>query len=457
MIKVISENEGISKEIFEFVRMCFPSYEREKEINIKIDFINKIIYFKSDFYNGPFTYEETSYKVKFEIKKAIFKNLYMFFERISKWGILTGVKPTKFMINLVEKHKDINLVKNILSNDYFLSDDAINLLEEIISVEEKIIYPENKNNYSIYIHIPFCPTKCSYCSFQTYTNQEYLDKYIDTLINEINLTKDYFSKSPVSIYIGGGTPTSIGLKALEKVISCVSEYGTAKEFTVECGRVDTIDDEILSMLSENKVNRVSINPQSFVQKTLFSLNRTTLIDEFYEKYNLVKSKNFNSINMDLIMGLPNESNDDMLYSLKSALDLKPENITIHTLAIKNGSELFNQDLINDLELENVLRTTKNILKDNHYKPYYMYRQKRISGDGENIGYALNNKESIYNILMMEEKQTIIGFGLSSSTKIYYPELKDTKLIMNYRNLNDYINKELSRLNNKFNYYRQFNF
>lgn len=445
MIKIdFRENEDISHNIFELLRNLFPSYEWEKELYVKVSVIDKYrIDIVCDKFNETVFVEKIDDKTaqKFLIKQKIYMKLKKYFEYSESWGILTGVKPIKLIMKLLRENGE-DETRNLLLNYYLLSAENVDMTIEIAKREMDIVYPLDRNRYSLYIHIPFCPTKCSYCSFLTMKNSvENTEIYTKTLIEELKRDSDYVENPPHTIYIGGGTPTAIKSCELEEIIKTVNTYyGKSEEFTVECGRPDTIDKDILQMLKEQGVNRISINPQSMKDETLNRIGRSHNIDEIIESYNDARDIGFDSINMDMILGLPGESKEDILYSLDEIIKLKPENITIHTLAVKNGSKLFTESYNNISESNDILRLTKEIAKVNGYNPYYLYRQKRMLKNGENIGYALPGFESIYNIIMMEEKETVIGAGMCSTSKIYDPSNDRHKKIMQYRNFKDYIEK-----------------
>ncbi|WP_036728823.1 coproporphyrinogen dehydrogenase HemZ [Peptoniphilus mikwangii] len=460
MINVVCEILTVAHEAYEFLRLKFPSYEKEGNIFVNIDFDKNILEISCDFLKKKVFIAkcETLKDKKVLIKQILFENFENYFEVKNKWGILTGIRPTKLAFKLLEKNSRTE-AENILKNTYLVSDESIKLIMNIVDLESKIIYPLNKNSYSIYVHIPFCPSKCSYCSFQTLKlNKDVIKKYVDKLICDLINESKYFKNPPRSIYIGGGTPTSIDIYYLESILKTILKYyGIADEFTVECGRPDTINFDVLDMLKYNKVNRISINPQSMREKTLDLIGRNHTISEIYNSYNLARKVGFNSINMDLIIGLPQEKYNDVEYSIDKILELNPENITVHTLAIKNGSEIYDKNIKLSSNIDSIIEMTKDKLKIKGYNPYYMYRQKRMLGNGENIGYSKNGFESIYNVLIMEEKHSIIGFGMSSSTKIYYPDENKLKTIMNFRNMKDYLSREDEIFTVKKKIYEKFDF
>lgn len=462
MIKILCENEDIKRDVFEFIRLHFPSYENNnenleilivegKDLELYINFRNiheKIILKKM----------QENRLNKIMIKQKLYILLFDYFELHDSWGILTGVKPIKLTLKLMEKNSEIE-VRNILKNIYYLLDDAIDLCLDIAKIQYKYIYPLDRNRYNLYVHIPFCPSKCSYCSFLTLNDDKNtVEKYTENLIEELKVNSEFIKNPPRSIYIGGGTPTVLNEDELFKVVNTINNYyGKSLEFTVECGRPDTIDFNTLQMLKENAVDRISINPQTMNEDTLVKIGRKHSVEDILDTYEMAKKLKFNAINMDLILGLPDEGQKEVINSLKIINALNPENITIHTLALKNGSKLYKDDFNNKNNMNEILEISKTMTMENNYNPYYMYRQKRMLGNGENIGYSKKGLESIYNIAMMEEKESILGAGMCSSSKFFYPETNKLKKVMQYRNINDYFSKNIEIIRKKEKYFNDFEF
>lgn len=462
MIKILCENEDIKRDVFEFIRLHFPSYENNNE-NLKILIVEgKDLELYINFRN---IHEKIILKKmqenrlnKIMIKQKLYILLFDYFELHDSWGILTGVKPIKLTLKLMEKNSEIE-VRNILKNIYYLLDDAIDLCLDIAKIQYKYIYPLDRNRYNLYVHIPFCPSKCSYCSFLTLNDDKNtVEKYTENLIEELKVNSEFIKNPPRSIYIGGGTPTVLNEDELFKVVNTINNYyGKSLEFTVECGRPDTIDFNTLQMLKENAVDRISINPQTMNEDTLVKIGRKHSVEDILDTYEMAKKLKFNAINMDLILGLPDEGQKEVINSLKIINALNPENITIHTLALKNGSKLYKDDFNNKNNMNEILEISKTMTMENNYNPYYMYRQKRMLGNGENIGYSKKGLESIYNIAMMEEKESILGAGMCSSSKFFYPETNKLKKVMQYRNINDYFSKNIEIIRKKEKYFNDFEF
>lgn len=441
MIKIENENEGLKKSIFEFFRMKLPKDYKNINLNLKINIHDDIVNIEV-FGRGINKKDELKIendKVHFLIKRYLF-DLFSKEENFdTSFGILTGVRPLKLISKVFEGYSYDDSLK-VLYEKYRISEKDASFLYKIYKNQENLRINSNINKYNVYVHIPFCPSRCLYCSFDTtIENKEKMKLYTQRLIEDINSYELKLKGSPNSIYFGGGTPTSIGLENLEKIIDAIlDKFGKAKEFTVECGRIDSLSLEILKMLRDKGVGRISLNPQSFNESVVSKLNRVSNKDMTYW-FNRAREIGFEVINMDLIMGLPGEDKFSIISSIKKAIDYSPENITLHTLALKNGSKLFENSYINEEDYGNLLEESKKLLLENNYEPYYIYRQKKSVISSENIGYAKKGYSSIYNIVMMEELENIIAFGLGASTKILNKDGK-FKRNLNSKNLEDFLRR-----------------
>ena len=344
-----------------------------------------------------------------------------------KWGILIGVRPTKIVGRFLKMGLNYDEIDEILEKIYFVSDEKRKLLLDIVKRQAPYL---NKETIGIYIGIAFCPTKCSYCSFPAYLLRgkyaERYDEYIGSIYHEIReigqLTQELDLKIN-TIYIGGGTPSILTAKEIDKLLKTVKEnynLDYLKEFTFEAGRIDTMDEGKLSVIKSYGVNKISINPQSFNEKTLKIVNRYHNREQFDNVYKIAKNLGL-EINMDLILGLPRENTDDILYTMDEISKYDMENLTIHNLAIKNASRLNKENYIHKdvLDYKKIYEKIGNVTKNKGLFPYYMYRQKNSFQGGENLGYSLNGSESIYNIEMIEENKTIIGIGAGAITKLIW--------------------------------------
>ncbi len=385
------------------------------------------------------------------IKKSIYQALSKLVDKEVPWGILTGIRPTKLVHDLIEKKASNEDIFKILTGSYMLSEEKANLIMDIAKTQEPYIYPIDKDKFSLYVGIPFCPTRCIYCSFASYPTGKFshlIDVYVDKLIYEIECIRDLMKGKRInSVYIGGGTPTAIPLASLERIIKTINSSfnrDNISEFTVEAGRPDTITPELLQMLKAYNIDRVSINPQTMNEKTLKAIGRNHSPEDIIRAYNMSREEGFKTINMDLIVGLPGEGINELKNTLKIINDLNPDNLTIHTLAIKRGSkfkdEIQNYILEEQRVIGKMLDETRSYAFNNSLNPYYLYRQKHILGNYENIGYAKKGHECIYNISIMEERESIIGAGVGSTTKIYYPEEDRLERIFNFKDIREYITR-----------------
>ena len=377
-----------------------------------------------------------------------------------KWGILIGVRPTKIVGRFLKMGLNYDEIDEILEKIYFVSDEKRKLLLDIVKRQAPYL---NKETIGIYIGIAFCPTKCSYCSFPAYLLRgkyaERYDEYIGSIYHEIReigqLTQEMNLKIN-TIYIGGGTPSILTAEEIDKLLKTIKEnynLDYLKEFTFEAGRIDTMDEEKLSVIKSYGVNKISINPQSFNEKTLKLVNRYHNREQFDNVYKIAKNLGL-EINMDLILGLPRETTEDILYTMEEISKYNMENLTIHNLAIKNASRLNKENYAHEdvLDYKKIYEKIENVTKNKGLFPYYMYRQKNSFQWGENLGYSLNGCESIYNIEMIEENKTIIGIGAGAITKlIWFDEGKkrdNIKRLVNPKDPLVWINELPKRLKQK---------
>lgn len=384
------------------------------------------------------------------------------------WGILTGIRPTKLVHKMRAENLGLAEINLILDKQYRIHEDKRKLLLQIVELQHACL-PEMyhlKGKASIYIGIPFCPTKCAYCTFPAYMiprKTEEVTRFLDALIMELEAISPYLPNI-TTVYIGGGTPTSLTAKQLERLLDAIERYlpnfMELREFTIEAGRPDTIDEDKLRLFSEREITRISINPQSFHQDTLDAIGRFHRVEEIYETYALARACGINNINMDLILGLPKENLNKLLGTLDEVIKLSPESVTVHTLALKRASDLTkNREdymLYAREEAMKMMEASQRMLSENGYLPYYLYRQKNMRGNLENIGYAKPNYESLYNIIIMEEIQSIIGLGCGASSKwinsvtgriTQFHNPKDPKNFM--ENTDFYIEKKVELLKQYF--------
>ncbi|MEG1027070.1 MAG: coproporphyrinogen dehydrogenase HemZ, partial [Oscillospiraceae bacterium] len=327
-------------------------------------------------------------------------------------------------------------------DDFLLSKESCDKALLTAKVQQKIIFP--KNSFSLYVSIPFCKTRCSYCSFVSSSinskkSLELVDKYIDLLCEELKVTAEITkNKTLDTIYIGGGTPTAISATQLKKVTDTIAKYfPKPREYTIEAGRADTITKEKLEVIKQ-VANRISINPQSFEDNVLKAVGRAHTAQEVIACYNLARELGFDNINMDFIAGLPTDTVEGFKRSIDKAIELNPENITVHTLSIKRSADLYESVTALDGEIAKQMTDySHKKLIENGYLPYYLYRQKNNIGNLENIGYCKKGYENIYNILIMDEVQTIVACGAGATTKLV--SSTNISRVFNYKYHFEYIN------------------
>lgn len=385
------------------------------------------------------------------------------------WGILTGIRPMK----LYHKYRregctSEEAIENLMKN-YRVSREKSELLAKIADIQLRSVpdlYALNKE-VSIYIGIPFCPTKCAYCTFPAYAIRRKsgrVESFLDGLHDEIREMGKWLTARDMkitTIYFGGGTPTSIEAEEMdalyETMYASFPNMETVREITVEAGRPDTITPAKIDVLKKYHIDRISVNPQSYTDETLKAIGRHHTVQETIDKFWLSREMGMKNINMDLIIGLPNEGIEEFKHSLQETEKMQPESLTVHTLSFKRASEMSqNRDKykVADREtVEEMMKLGEQWNAENGYDPYYLYRQKNILGNLENVGYAKPGEESIYNIIIMEEVQTIIGVGCGASSKFIHPETgkitqfynpKDpAAYILSYE---DSIDKKLAHLN-----------
>ncbi len=398
---------------------------------------------------------------KNDLKKNIYMDLSAKTGKKLPWGNLTGIRPTRIVMNLIEEGKTDEEIYQYMRDVYCVSDEKISLSLQIAHREKDILKDiDYKNGYSLYVGIPFCPTTCLYCSFTSYpicTYANIVDDYLSCVEKEIDYVAENFKdKTLDTVYIGGGTPTTLEPHQIERLIGYLRnklDFSHVKEFTVESGRPDSITREKLKAMKKMGVTRISVNPQTMRDETLKLIGRKHTVSQLLEAYNMARKEGFDNINMDIILGLPGEGAEDVSYTMDEISKLNPDDLTVHSLAIKRGSKLAeimeiakqnkNKDeksqILDDIKnTEEMMSIAENGARNMGLTPYYLYRQKNISGNFENTGYARSGKAGIYNILINEEVQSIVALGAGTVTKRVYgydgriercDNVKDVKLYM----------------------------
>lgn len=367
------------------------------------------------------------------LKQELYKMVSTGLGRELPWGTLSGIRPTKIAMRLLDEGASDDEVFRYMKDVYLASDEKAQLSVDIAKREKDLLDKvDYDNGYSLYIGIPFCPSTCAYCSFTSYPLgvwRKSVDRYLDALEKEIDYTaQKFYHKKLNSIYIGGGTPTTLEPYQLDRLITkirCSFDLKDCLEFTVEAGRPDSITREKLMALKKNGISRISVNPQTMKQETLDIIGRHHTVEDTIESFKLARELGFDNINMDLIMGLPEESIDDVKHTMEVIKELNPDNVTIHSLAIKRAARLtIFKDRYQDMQMVNTqehMSVCEKYCKEIGLEPYYLYRQKGMAGNMENVGYAKAGKAGVYNILIMEEKQTIVACGAGASTKRVWAE------------------------------------
>ena len=349
------------------------------------------------------------------------------------WGTLSGIRPTKIAMKCLEDGMNDEQTYDYLKENYLASDEKINLSMGIAKREKALLDRlDYEKGYSLYVGIPFCPSTCAYCSFTSYPLgvwKNRVDEYLDALEKELSYVADTFKdKTLNSVYIGGGTPTTLLPYQLDRLIKKIKgsfDLSNCLEFTVEAGRPDSITREKLETLKANGISRISVNQQTMKQKTLDIIGRHHTVEDTINSFKLARETGFDNINMDLIMGLPEETIDDVRKTMEIIKELAPDNVTVHSLAVKRAARLtIFKDRYQDMQMINTqehMDLCAGYCEEMGLEPYYLYRQKGMAGNMENVGYALPGKAGVYNILIMEEKQTIVACGAGASTKRVWNE------------------------------------
>lgn len=439
--------------IDEDIYICSNFEYKDKVINVYTEIVYEGNVYTDDYY---YDFDDENQKKSF-IKKIFTASCTKSFCHAAKkikninlpWGVMCGIRPAKIVRELMEEDYCDEKVIEILKDIYEVSDEKIELAMTVAKNEKILLDEIGKNSVSIYIGIPFCPTRCLYCSFVSTdirVSGKYMDEFVEKLVLEIDKIAEIIKKMGSyveNIYIGGGTPTTLEPHHLRMIFDRLKKYfdfSLIKEFTLEAGRPDTITREKLFEAKRGGVNRISINPQTMNNETLIKVGRKHTPDMVRECFKMAREMGFNNINMDLIAGLPDETVDMFKYSLDEVIKLDSENITVHSMAVKRAASLrfTDTELAKSKDMNEMLSYTQKQMSKTGRKPYYMYRQKNISGNLENVGYAKEGFMSTYNINIMEEKQTIIALGGGGSTKIVMDDRIER--IFNFKDPLEYIKR-----------------
>ncbi|SCI03990.1 Oxygen-independent coproporphyrinogen-III oxidase 2 [uncultured Clostridium sp.] len=473
MLNVILKGHDFKYEVAELIKLFTTQFNFVDNKQVGMTLENSVVYYNDKVFsktvyleNYQVIYDSLDHRsieglseqevkkvTKETIKRSMYNVLMKKFKSYVPWGILTGIRPVKIVHTLLDKNLSDEEIRENLKTNYLISDEKIDLALSIAKRERKFIYPIDKNKISLYVSIPFCPTRCYYCSFPANPLKQFghLKKnYLEKLIIEIKgLTKllEETNKEIETLYIGGGTPTTLDAEEMDILIKALYkelDLSKIKEFTVEAGRPDTINREILECLKKNNVTRISINPQTMNQETLDKIGRGHSVEEIKEAFNLARKIGFDNINMDLILGLEGENVEMVRNTLEEIKKLSPESLTVHTLAIKRASKLKEKMdeyvLTQYEEMVKMIDLSMEYAKEMNLNPYYMYRQKQMLGNLENIGYAKEGYECIYNMQIMEEKQSNYALGAGSISKFVYVDEDRIERVENVKNVEQYIDR-----------------
>lgn len=389
---------------------------------------------------------------KNKLKQVLYKLLSQATGQTLPWGNLTGIRPTKIAMGLIESGMSNAQAAEYMRNAYFTSNEKTALAITIANRERELLKDiDYENGYSLYVGIPFCPSICLYCSFSSSPLERWrdqVDAYLDALLKELDFIAEAMKNKVLdTIYIGGGTPTTLEPYQIRRLLSHISEkfpVEQVKEYTVEAGRPDSITREKLQALREFPVTRISVNPQTMNQATLDLIGRKHTVEDTRHAFALARECGFDNINMDLIVGLPREQKEDVQRTLEEVKKLDPDSLTVHSLAVKRAARLNmfkdqyqEMGFINNQEIMNL---AMEYAHDCQMGPYYLYRQKNMCGNLENIGYAKVDKAGIYNILIMEEKQSILAAGAGASTKFVFQNGERIERAENVKDVANYISR-----------------
>lgn len=471
MIYVQLNKADFEYDIHSLVKAFFPAEEvlvtaEEKQVDERISFRLAVIYetepdqIRFDIIEDDTVIRSAKTDVDFadrkgtknKLKQALYQLLEAYSGQTLPWGTLTGIRPTKIPMSMLEEGKSEEEITSYMKETYFASDEKINLSIQVAQQELELLQKiDYENGYSLYIGIPFCPSTCLYCSFTSYPIglwSKRVDEYLDALEKEIDFTAEKFrDKHLNSIYIGGGTPTTLSPEQLDRLITKIEnsfDFSHLLEFTVEAGRPDSITEEKLLALRKHHISRISINPQTMKQETLELIGRHHTVQQTIDSFKLARSLGFDNINMDLIVGLPEESLEDVENTMKQLMELKPDNLTVHSLAVKRAARLrMQREEYEGLHMENTWDTialTAEYAQKMGLEPYYLYRQKNMAGNFENVGYARPGCAGVYNILIMEEKQTIMALGAGATTKFVMDGGSRIERVANVKDVTNYLDR-----------------
>ena len=462
--KIIFVDEEVKSDVF--AHTVLQKGEAKTELFAGLEFYGKTAQFTDFVDNDAEDYDK-------ECERVLAIQLFNCFTQLtgykSPWGILTGVRPAKLYSSLCKKGGKL-YARDFFKEKFLISDKKIELCEQTFEREGEITKQSERDSFSLYVSIPFCPTRCSYCSFVSHSvdkAKKLIPEYLEKLICEITVTAKIAKDNNLklrSVYIGGGTPTTLNATQLERLMKVISDNFdiAGKEYTVEAGRPDTITEEKLRVIKENGATRISINPQTMNDDVLNAIGRKHTSSDTVDAFLLARKIGFDNINMDLIAGLPSDTYESFCNTVERVTELNPDSVTVHSLALKRASTLNSENSLPEFEsgvvASKMVDFAHDALSQKGITPYYMYRQSKTVGNNENVGYATQNKESFYNVYIMDETHTILACGASAVTKLRQPGGSYIERIFNYKYPYEYINnfdEILSRKDRISAFYEEF--
>ena len=469
MIGISFNQKEFEYDAYTLLKAFFPKeevqmfYVQEEEVPADLEYLISIEYgeqvhiriqWGDTLLEGQETYEQTEDRKirKNKLKQVLYKLLSQLTGQTLPWGNLTGIRPTKIAMGLIESGMSNIQTAEYMRNTYFTSKEKTALAITIANRERELLKDiDYEKGYSLYVGIPFCPSICLYCSFSSSPLQRWkdqVDAYLDALLKELDFISEAMKDRTLdTIYIGGGTPTTLEPEQLERLLGHINArfpVEQVKEYTVEAGRPDSITREKLQAIRKFPVTRISVNPQTMNEGTLELIGRRHTVEDTRHAFALARECGFDNINMDIIVGLPGEQKEDVGHTLEEIKKLDPDSLTVHSLAVKRAARLnMFKEQYEEMEFINnqeIMDMAMKYAYECQMGPYYLYRQKNMCGNLENIGYAKVDKAGIYNILIMEEKQSILAAGAGASTKFVFQNGERIERAENVKDVANYISR-----------------
>lgn len=467
-IKIELNDLNYRYDVYQMVNLFYGFHDIEfveQQGDYKIEIGNSKVSIEGMESTSSYDFEE-GLTFKESLKKSIFSYFTALSGKVFPWGTLVGIRPSKIALSLMHQGKSEKEIAEYFAKHYSAREDKSRLCMEVAKTELEMVNKHSRS-ISVYIGMPFCPTRCLYCSFTSNPIsgcKKIVPQYLEALRKEISEMGKYIKEKNLQVecvYFGGGTPTSVDNEQFENIMNVICsnfvEGKNVKEFNVECGRPDSITREKLLTMKKYGVQRISINPQSMNDHTLKAIGRNHSVADVAQKYHMAREMGFDSINMDMIVGLPGEGLMEVENTCRIMKDMNPDNLTVHGMSVKRGSKL-HENLVNNekfhqvdqAELNAMYQETVKLAGDLGMKPYYMYRQKNMVGNMENVGYSQDDKFGIYNIEMIEDKQTIIACGADAVTKVVFLEEDRIERAANVKDVREYIGRIDEMIDKKIN-------